>query len=122
MAPLAEALAGWPRRGRGFKALFICTAAVGLAVQLLAISAPFAVYFQAVEGPRQSNWHLLHYVPQFSPLWGQLKVAAQGFNVDFFLQKTPVSLWLAWAAGLCGALLWLGACTRRGEPQKDIVV
>lgn len=122
MAPLAEALAGWSRRGRGFKALFICTAAVGLAVQLLAISAPFAVYFQSVEGPRQSNWHLLHYVPQFSPLWGQLKVAAQGFNVDFFLQKTPVSLWLAWAAGLCGALLWLGACSGRGETQKYFVV
>lgn len=115
--PLAEAWEGWRQRSWGFKALFAILIGAGLAVQFLAISAPFAAYFQATEGPRQSRWHLLHYVPHFSPLWGQAKVVAKGMNVDFYLQKSGLSLWLAWLAGLLGLLLWMGSAKRTSKGQ-----
>ncbi len=108
MLPLAETLASAGQRGRAGKLALLGILGLGLVLQLLAISVPFYTYFQAVEGPRQSNWHLLHYVPQFSPLVGQVKVVARLGASDFFLKKTAAALPLAWAAGLSGLALWLG--------------
>ena len=115
MLPLAETLSGWGERGPGSKGFFILILGLGLALQLLAISVPFYTYFQAVEGPRQSNWHLLHYVPQFSPLVGQVKVVARLGAADFFLKKTTDGLLLAWATGLAGLGLWLAVRQRPGR-------
>ncbi len=113
MLPLAETLARGPGGGRYGKLLVPALLGLGLVVQLLAISVPFYTYFQAVEGPRQSNWHLLHYVPQFSPLVGQVKVVAKLGAADFFWKKTAAGLLLAWATGIMGLGLWLGVRSQK---------
>jgi len=96
MMPVAEA---WEavRGSRLKRACFIVPVAFGFVVQLLAVVVFHRWFFESVVGPNYEREYLIHFVPHFSPLAGQVRILAHEGLARH-------DLFLAWLLGVRPAL------------------
>lgn len=89
---MCAAAEGWERCARSWpmRAAFYVTSAVGMFVQALAVVVFYGVLFHAFVGPTFQGEFMVHFVPTFSPLAGQVALlATKGLaNHDLFLLAT----------------------------------
>lgn len=112
MLGLAEVFQTWPDHGLGKKALVLAALLLGPIVQLLAIPMAPEVYFSRTVPPDYSTQHLINFVPQLSPLVGQIKTVLTASQWDFALARTFAAEVLGIVVVISGGLLALGGFSR----------
>lgn len=104
--PLAVAFRDWSDLGLAARTALWAFLGLGAAVQVTALLVPYEFFIVTRVTPDYANQFLLHFVPQHSPLWGQLQMLPRAVRLDFWPEDN-IFAWVACtAAVVLGHLAW----------------